>query len=328
MPAQILVDGQVFRAMSGLAAGDRAACDAFIPAFRDNPAHPGFSLHPVEKARARNLWSARVSRDLRFILFREGDTWLLLHVDRHDAAYRWAERREVGRHPVTGALQVVETVETVREVERVVERAPAAPRLFAERSDEYLLSLGLPPSHLPVTREVRSDDELLALVEHLPADVAERLVSVAAGELVVPPATIAPTAPLTDAAAASSQFYVLSDPGGLAAALDAPLDRWLAFLHPSQHSLVSLGPRGPVKVTGSAGTGKTVVALHRARHLAASGHRVLLTHQLRHHAVRQPPPRARTPVRPIRSRARRGDADPPARAAARHLGRAGHVPCR
>ncbi len=151
------------------------------------------------------------------------------------------------------------------------------PRLFAQRTDEYLLSLGVPPDYLPVLREVSSDDELLALVEHLPVDVGERIVAVAAGELVVPPPAIAPTAPLRDAAGASPQFYVLSDPDGLAAALAAPLDRWLAFLHPSQHSLVALEPRGPVKVTGSAGTGKTVVALHRARHLATSGRRVLFT---------------------------------------------------
>jgi len=277
MPAQVFVDSHVFSAMSELPAAEQSACVAFIPAFRENPSHPGFNLHPVEKARAKHLWSARVSRDLRFILFRESDAWVLLHVDRHDAAYRWAERREVGRHPVTGALQVLETIETVREVERLVERAPAAPRLFAGRTDEYLLSLGVPPDYLPVLREIGSEDELFGLALHLPSDVGERIVALAAGDLVVPPPAVAATAPLRDAAGASAQFYVLSDHGGLAAALAAPLDRWLAFLHPSQHSLVALQPRGPVKVTGSAGTGKTVVALHRARHLAASGLRVLVT---------------------------------------------------
>ncbi len=276
MGLQVLIDGDVFSAIGKLTANEQAACVEFISTFRNNPAHPGLSLERLE-TRSKVLWSGRVSRDLRFILFRDESAWVLLHVDHHDAAYRWAERRDVGRHPITGALQVVEMVETVREVERVVERATALPPLLASRADGYLLSLGVPEGYLAALREVRTEDELLALAERLPADVADRLLRVAAGELVAPPPAVAPAAPLTEAAAASSQFYVLGDVSGLTAALSAPLDRWLAFLHPSQHALVGLDPRGPVKVTGAAGTGKTVVALHRARNLARAGKRVLLT---------------------------------------------------
>lgn len=61
---------------------------------------------------------------------------------------------------------------------------------------------------------------------------------------------------------------ILTDDTDLEALLAAPLERWRVFLHPSQRKLVERDWNGPVKVTGGAGTGKTVVAMHRAAHLA------------------------------------------------------------
>lgn len=63
-------------------------------------------------------------------------------------------------------------------------------------------------------------------------------------------------------------FVVLTDDSDLEALLAAPLERWRVFLHPSQRKLVERDWNGPVKVTGGAGTGKTVVAMHRAARLA------------------------------------------------------------
>jgi superfamily I DNA/RNA helicase len=51
-------------------------------------------------------------------------------------------------------------------------------------------------------------------------------------------------------------------------ALDYPWEKWAVFLHPDQRALVERSFNGPARVSGSAGTGKTVVALHRAAHLA------------------------------------------------------------
>jgi superfamily I DNA/RNA helicase len=74
----------------------------------------------------------------------------------------------------------------------------------------------------------------------------------------------------------------------LQAALDAPWDRWRVFLHPDQRELVERPQSGPARVTGGAGTGKTVVALHRAAFLARSFPRsqLLLTTFSRALAVR------------------------------------------
>ncbi|MGV9365968.1 UvrD-helicase domain-containing protein [Amycolatopsis sp. NPDC003731] len=54
----------------------------------------------------------------------------------------------------------------------------------------------------------------------------------------------------------------------VAAAQLRPFDSWLTFLHPHQRAVVTRDYRGPARISGPAGTGKTVVALHRLRHVA------------------------------------------------------------
>jgi len=279
MQIHVLTAPQLFTALSRLTPQEQAKVNEFLCTFLANPAHPGVKLERVNRARSKNVWSARITRDLRAILFKDGDHWGILYAAHHDAAYDWAERREIGRHSVTGALQIVEAVESVREVERIVEVPvqPQAPPLFHDHDDAYLLSLGLPESWLPALRRVSDEDQLLEVCTKLHDDVAERLLAVAAGELVTPPLPVAHDRPLTEAADTRRRFFLVEDAGGLAAALAAPLERWITFLHPSQRALVERDFRGPAKVSGSAGTGKTVVAMHRARHLARQGEQVLFT---------------------------------------------------
>ena len=67
-------------------------------------------------------------------------------------------------------------------------------------------------------------------------------------------------------------------------ALDFPWEKWTVFLHPEQRQWVERDYTGPARVSGSAGTGKTIVALHRAAHLARThpDARVLADDLLRH----------------------------------------------
>lgn len=279
MAASVIIADQLFGAMARLTANEQSRVIDFINSFKSNPAHPSLKLERLTKAKSKGMWSGRISRDLRAILHKDGDTWAILHSDHHDDAYKWAERRDIGRHPVTGALQIVESVETVREVERIIEVAvvPQAPPVYSGHDDAYLMSLGVPEVWLPTIRNVRDDDQLLAVCEKLPADVCDRLLNLAAGEFVTPPAPLPAERPVTEAEGIRHRFYVVEDSDGLLAALHAPLDRWIAFLHPSQRQFVEAKFKGPAKVSGSAGTGKTVVAMHRARHLARGGDKVLLT---------------------------------------------------
>jgi len=274
----VLIGQTFFQAISRLPMADQPGVIRFVSELQQNPANPGAQLHPVANARSKDVWSGRVTDDIRAILHRESGDLTLLHVDRHDKAYEWAERRDIERHKQTGALQVVEVEEVRRIVERIIERkTEVAPRMFAAHDDAYLLSLGVPQSALPAVREVRNDEHLLELVAHLPADVGERLMDVAENKLVVPPQAAGIHIPLAQHAETRRSFYLVEDVAGLQAALNAPLAGWLTFLHPDQRKLAEGNFAGPVKVSGSAGTGKTVVLLHRARHLARQGQRVLLT---------------------------------------------------
>ena len=249
-----------------------------------NPANPGIQMHRVDRSREKNFWSARISRDLRFIVYRTGSTTTLCYAAHHDAAYRWAERHVIERHPRTGAAQLVELRKTVREIEvptYVAVEAPAAPpkpALFAHLSDDDLLAYGVPTEWLEDVREA-NEDALMELGDHLPAEASEALLALAIGEV---PQLPLQTPEGTDPFAhpdAQRRFRVMANVEELQRALEYPWEKWTVFLHPTQRAIVERHYGGPARVAGSAGTGKTVVALHRAVHLvrAHPGSRVLLT---------------------------------------------------
>ncbi len=245
---------------------------AFIQKLMEEHIRSGTSLERVQKARLPNLWSARIGQDLRAILYQEGNTSLLLYADHHDAAYSWAMRRQL-HHDALNRLQIIETVERSVEVEVEVP-IHVDPPLFAPHEDAYLLSLGLPADWLPALREVRDQDQLLTLCLSLPEEVGEALLDVGNGEIVTPPPP-APT-PRVLHEQAGRRYHVLQDQDELALALEGSLEDWMLFLHPDQRQIVEGLFSGPVQVIGAAGTGKTVVALHRARELARREARVLL----------------------------------------------------
>jgi hypothetical protein len=232
-----------------------------------NAANPGLQFHRVDNSRDKNFWSARVGRDLRLIVHRQEDRQLLCYVDHHDAAYRWAARRRLETHPTTGAAQLVEVRETVVEytVERVVETT-RKPALFASRDEAELLSYGVPRDWLDDVRSC-TEESLLDLAPHLPAEAAEALLELAVGGRPQPRGRVVNTNAF-EHPDARRRFRVMASLDELERALAYPWDRWTVFLHPEQRSLVEKSFAGPARVAGSAGTGKTIVALHRAAHLA------------------------------------------------------------
>src|SRR5208283_5706183 len=144
-----------------------------------NAASPGLSFHKLEKAKDKNFWSVRVSEDIRLIVHKTQGSLLLCYVDHHDKAYDWAERRRLETHTRTGAAQLVEIRETVKEIvvpvyvqavlperqELVADKKP----VFMLTSDEELLSYGVPIEWLPDVK-MATEDSLLALTDHLPAE--------------------------------------------------------------------------------------------------------------------------------------------------------------
>ena len=248
-----------------------------------NPANPGMSFHKLDKARDKNFWSVRVSSDLRIIVHKTSESLLLCYVDHHDPAYQWAERRKLETHPKTGAAQLVEIRETVQEiiipryVEAVESVQPKLP-LFAHISSDALLNYGVPEEWLADVR-LANEDTLLVLAEHLPGEAAEALLDLATG--VTPQITqpvVAGIGPF-DHPDAQRRFRVMNNVEELELALEYPWEKWTVFLHPAQRQLVERDYSGPARVSGSAGTGKTIVALHRAVFLTRKNldARVLLT---------------------------------------------------
>lgn len=251
-----------------------------------NPASPGLRFHKLDRAKDKSFWSVRVGSDLRLIVHKTDGSLLLCFVGHHDAAYRWAERRRIERHPTTGAAQLVEIRETVREIEvpRYVEAEPAAtprpakPLIFASIPDEELLAVGVPEEWLADVR-VADEDSLLDLAGHLPAEAAEALLVLATGGTPERPVQIALSADPFSHPDAQRRFRVMTNAEELARALAEPWEKWTVFLHPAQRQVVERRYGGAARVSGSAGTGKTIVALHRAVHVARAhpGARVLLT---------------------------------------------------
>ncbi len=135
----------------------------------------------------------------------------------------------------------------------------------------------MPEEWVSVVQRVRSETDFWPIHAKLPEEPAELLYALALGEEVTPPKCIAPEAGVQANPDNLRRLHVVSGSEELQALLTQPFEAWRLYLHPSQRYLTEGDFHGPVKVTGAAGTGKTVVAMHRARHLSRQGKRVLLT---------------------------------------------------
>jgi superfamily I DNA/RNA helicase/mRNA-degrading endonuclease RelE of RelBE toxin-antitoxin system len=249
-----------------------------------NHANPGMSFHKLDKAKDKKFWSVRVSGDIRLIVHKNEASILLCYVDHHDKAYDWAERRKLEIHPKTGAAQLVEIRETVQEifvpvyVQQEVQFNKISPKLFATISDDILLSYGVPEEWLKDVKEA-TEETLFSIVEHLPAEASEALLELATGGTPFITKFVTKVEDPFKHPDAQRRFRTMNNMEELERALDFPWDKWAVFLHPAQRQWVEKSYTGPARVSGSAGTGKTIVALHRAVFLAKSNPdtRVLLT---------------------------------------------------
>lgn len=104
------------KSLERLIATDQKAVKMAAFDLQVNPAHPGIQMHRVERARDKGFWSARASNELRLICHRTDDALVLCYAGHHDDAYAWAQRRRLEPHPTTGAAQIVEFREAVRDV--------------------------------------------------------------------------------------------------------------------------------------------------------------------------------------------------------------------
>jgi hypothetical protein len=200
-----------------------------------NPSSPGLRFHRLDKAKDTNFWSVSVTMDVRLIVHKTESSMLLCYVDHHDKAYEWAQNRKIEKHPHTGAAQLVEIRETVKEVmiPRHTDQPRTKPLLFAATSDDELLCYGVPSDWL---NDVKSADEdsILDISTHLPVEAAEALLDIATGRTPHARYCASPKANAFDHPDAKRRFRIVKNIQELERALDLPWEKWSVFLHPEQ----------------------------------------------------------------------------------------------
>ncbi|MET7635730.1 UvrD-helicase domain-containing protein [Streptomyces sp. NPDC005078] len=260
-------------------------------------ADKGLHLESVDKARDPRMRTIRINDFWRGVVLAPddgSDVFLLINVVPHDDAYTWAAKRLYTVNTATRALEVRNVVALEQLTPALEKAAAAAPALvFAKYSDTVLRELGIDEQVLRAVRTIVDTPQLEAFGTLLPEDQFEVLQFLADDfspeevyrdvVAVRRPADAAPE-PDEDLAAAiantTSRITLVTGPNELTDVLEKPFAAWRVFLHPSQRRVAYRGSYGgPVRVTGGPGTGKTVVALHRVKHLLSRSPdtRVLLT---------------------------------------------------
>ena len=265
--------------------------------YMSDPSANGLNLETVEGAKDSSIKSLRVDQGYRAIAFEVGRDVMFVHVNEHDKAYRWAAGRRVKLDPETNRIRVFEEIDV--ETEAQASPTPVAPRLFDEVSDKRLRALGVAEEELPAVRRLASIDALEAaedgfdplsyqVLYALAAGYSDEDVHALTGVVAQPQATS--EADLTfdriiETEESRQTIFIPESEDELRRVFEEGLEGWRVFLHPEQRKISYRDYNGPVLVRGGAGTGKTVVAMHRAKHLAdaieqtptRAGQRVLLT---------------------------------------------------
>jgi hypothetical protein len=281
VPPTVAIASEFLDAFAELPRAQQKKVKTFTEKFKADPTSAAINYEKIHGVRDDKVRTVRIDQKYRAIVLHpeNGDAYVLVWVDNHDEAMNWAKNRVFEVNPVTGSLQVV----SVQEVERAIAPTPIGVKrtgLFAAHDDDVLLGFGVPAVLIPSVRAVHSIKDLVTLGKHLPAEADEALLWLAEG---IPPeevreAVVVPAKKKVDPADlvaalehpdTKRRFVTIQSDDELAAMLEAPLDKWRVFLHPSQQRLVTRSYSGPARVLGGAGTGKTVVAIHRARYLAS-----------------------------------------------------------
>ena len=251
----------------------------FFNKFRNDPNHPGINFEKINEGIDKNICSVRIDDTYRGIIVREPESnvYILLWVDHHDEAYAWAKRKKCSINKLTGSVQIFDVQEVI-EKQNIIEE----PALFADISDDVFEKIGLPKEQLPMIKAIKTLEGLHSMKAAIPEDAFEGLEWLGNGftvdevlETLYPenkPVNVKDNdfvaALQTDAS--KKNFVIVDGEEELQAIMQEPLEKWRIFLHPTQREVVGKKFNGPARVLGGAGTGKTVVAMHRAKMLASN----------------------------------------------------------
>lgn len=258
--------------------------ESFMLKFQNDPANPGTKLEKIRQALDDKIYSARIDEAYRGIIAHAENAYLILWVDHHDEAYEWARRKKCQVNTITGSIQVYSVEEQTVSIPKV--------GIFNQVADKDLCKMGVPKDQLAYVKKFTSKDDFYLAKDSFAEDTFEYLSWLTQGysvqevfELIQESQDPMFTSVDTfDDALETSQtqksFVVVDGQDELRQIMAAPLEKWRVFLHPTQRKLVKKKFNGPARVLGGAGTGKTVVAMHRAKFLAKhaeANERILFT---------------------------------------------------
>ncbi|MEY3370072.1 MAG: hypothetical protein RLZZ361_742 [Cyanobacteriota bacterium] len=286
---KVAISADFLSAFSKIPKPQQSKVMKFVEEFKENPQSSAINYEKIHNVKDSKFRSVRIDQAYRGIIVKpdEGNVYVLLWVDHHDEAYAWAEKRTCKINPETGSLQIYSVDEQDLVIKK--DKQEKVEGLFDEIRTKQLLRLGVPEELVDLVRSISTDVELEKLESKLPQEAFEALYMLAAGfslqdvfneldkkdeDVVV---DLNDYVKAIDQVDSKRRFYVIENELEMEAILNAPLEKWRVFLHPSQRRLVDKDWNGPVRVLGGAGTGKTVVAMHRAKWLASKGERILFT---------------------------------------------------
>lgn len=248
---------------------------AFQRKFRKDNTTLGLHLEPIDQFKNSTLRTARIDDNYRAVIGVLGDdTYSILYISSHEKAYKWGMNKRAVWNENTDAFQLITVEETVEHVSMAQPAAPdTTPSIFSDCDDEKILKIGVPETCVERVRGIRSLDDLEQLEGILPIDAYENIFYILDGESID---SVIETVEAGKAANGQDKllsdnnkrmFVELTDDDDLRNIIEQCLEKWQIFLHPSQRKLVNADYKGTMKVSGGAGTGKTVAAIHRLKHL-------------------------------------------------------------
>ncbi len=283
----LAISTDFFTSFAALPGAQQKKVTAFINKFRNDPTSPGINFEKIEGGIDKNICSVRIDNTYRGIVVKvqESGVYMLLWVDHHDEAYAWAKNKKCSINKTNGSVQIFD-------VQKVMVEQETELGIFAKLSDDVLTRIGVPEEQFSFVKSIATLQDFYNLKSTIPEDAYEGLEWIGNGfdveEVLDTLYSEQDNAPIDDddyvtalqTDASKKTFVIVEGEEELEEIMSEPLEKWRIFLHPTQRKIVNKNFSGPARTLGGAGTGKTVVAMHRAKKLASElqdGQKVLFT---------------------------------------------------
>ena len=250
--------------------------------FRECTTANGMHLEPIAQFNDASMRTARIDDNYRAVIGLIDDNAYLLYVGTHENAYNWGIRKKLVWNDHTQACQLVTVHQISETVVKTEESESKETYPYANVLEEQWLKIGVPEELISQVKLIKSLDDLELLEEYLPTDAFENIYNLLDGEDIddiiaeIEDGQVKENEDQLLSNNNKRRFVELTDDDALQRILDNDMDKWQLFLHPSQQKLVDADYKGTMKVSGGAGTGKTVAALHRLKHLSGNSEAKIL----------------------------------------------------